>query len=82
MRTIMSAFKGSLEPNTSLGGFPDVYYYNLFVNIVDRESEETKKVVTWEKAAFIQLIEVPVQDLQIIMALVQVRGHCPKVTGS
>ncbi|KAI3794557.1 hypothetical protein L1987_37189 [Smallanthus sonchifolius] len=40
----MSACKGPLEPSTALGGFSD------------KESNETKKVVAWEKA-FIQLVK-------------------------
>ncbi|KAJ0876873.1 hypothetical protein HanPSC8_Chr11g0493431 [Helianthus annuus] len=31
MRTVMSAFKGSLEPNTSLGGFPGNNYYKVIL---------------------------------------------------
>ncbi|KDO85103.1 hypothetical protein CISIN_1g000762mg [Citrus sinensis] len=58
----MSAFKGPLDPSTALGGFSGNNYSeaSAFVvtypvnNAVDREGNETKKAVAWEKA-FVQL---------------------------
>ncbi|KAJ4702289.1 Niemann-Pick C1 protein-like [Melia azedarach] len=58
----MSAFKAPLDPSTALGGFSgnDYSEASAFVitypvnNAVDREGNETKKAVAWEKA-FIQL---------------------------
>ncbi|KAI3725546.1 hypothetical protein L1987_65336 [Smallanthus sonchifolius] len=60
----MSAFKGPLEPSTSLGGFSGNNYSEASAFIItypvnnanDKESNETKKAVAWEKA-FIQLVE-------------------------
>ncbi|KAI3797062.1 hypothetical protein L1987_39752 [Smallanthus sonchifolius] len=60
----LSAFKGPLEPSTALGGFSGNNYSeaSAFIitypvnNVIDKESNETKKAVAWEKA-FIQLVE-------------------------
>ncbi|KVI07692.1 Patched, partial [Cynara cardunculus var. scolymus] len=60
----MSAFKGPLEPSTALGGFSGNNYSeaSAFIitypvnNMIDKESNETKRAVAWEKA-FIQLVE-------------------------
>ncbi|KAD5960225.1 hypothetical protein E3N88_11697 [Mikania micrantha] len=60
----MSAFKGPLEPSTALGGFSGNNYSeaSAFIitypvnNAMDKESNETKKAVAWEKA-FIRLVE-------------------------
>lgn len=60
----MSAFKGPLEPSTALGGFSSNNYSeaSAFIitypvnNMIDKESNETKRAVAWEKA-FIQLVE-------------------------
>ncbi|XAR61542.1 hypothetical protein NMG60_11015995 [Bertholletia excelsa] len=60
--TCLSAFKAPLDPSTALGGFSGNNYSeaSAFVitypvnNAVDRESNETKNAVAWEKA-FIQL---------------------------
>ncbi|KAK1406674.1 hypothetical protein QVD17_42191 [Tagetes erecta] len=60
----MSAFKGPLEPSTALGGFSGNNYSeaSAFIitypvnNAIDKESNETKKAVAWEKA-FIRLVE-------------------------
>ncbi|MFS8006288.1 putative Sterol-sensing domain, protein patched/dispatched [Helianthus anomalus] len=60
----MSAFKGPLEPSTALGGFSGNNYSeaSAFIvtypvnNAIDKESNETKKAVAWEKA-FIKLVE-------------------------
>ncbi|XP_071923445.1 uncharacterized protein [Coffea arabica] len=60
--TCMSAFKAPLDPSTALGGFSGNNYSeaSAFVvtypvnNVVDKEGNETKKAVAWEKA-FVQL---------------------------
>ncbi|KAG9151287.1 hypothetical protein Leryth_002836 [Lithospermum erythrorhizon] len=60
--TCMSAFKAPLDPSTSLGGFSGNNFSeaSAFIvtypvnNAVDKESNDTKKAVAWEKA-FIQL---------------------------
>ncbi|XP_076922652.1 uncharacterized protein LOC143584500 isoform X2 [Bidens hawaiensis] len=60
----MSAFKGPLEPSTALGGFSGNNYSeaSAFIitypvnNAIDKESNEIKKAVAWEKA-FIRLVE-------------------------
>lgn len=60
----LSAFKGPLEPSTALGGFSGNNYSeaSAFIitypvnNVIDKESNETKRAVAWEKA-FIQLVE-------------------------
>ncbi|PWA80102.1 patched family protein [Artemisia annua] len=60
----MSAFKGPLDPSTALGGFSGNNYSeaSAFIitypvnNVIDRESNETKRAVAWEKA-FIQLVQ-------------------------
>lgn len=60
----MSAFKAPLDPSTALGGFSGNNYSeaSAFIvtypvnNAVDKESNETKKAVAWEKA-FIQLVK-------------------------
>ncbi|CAH1435314.1 unnamed protein product [Lactuca virosa] len=61
----MSAFKGPLEPSTALGGFSGSNYSeaSAFIitypvnNVIDKESNETKRAIAWEKA-FIKLVEV------------------------
>ncbi|XP_057490001.1 uncharacterized protein LOC130776002 [Actinidia eriantha] len=60
--TCLSAFKAPLDPSTAVGGFSSNNYSeaSAFIitypvnNAVDREGNETKKAVAWEKA-FIQL---------------------------
>ncbi|KAI3517965.1 hypothetical protein L1887_06233 [Cichorium endivia] len=60
----MSAFKGPLEPSTALGGFSGGNYSeaSAFIitypvnNVIDKESNETKRAIAWEKA-FIKLVE-------------------------
>ncbi|XP_047328776.1 NPC intracellular cholesterol transporter 1-like [Impatiens glandulifera] len=60
--TCMSAFKAPLDPSTALGGFSGNNYSqaSAFIvtypvnNGIDRESNESKKAVAWEKA-FVQL---------------------------
>ncbi|GJS24631.1 hypothetical protein Tco_0453263 [Tanacetum coccineum] len=60
----MSAFKGPLDPSTALGGFSGNNYSEASAliitypvnNVIDRESNETKRAVAWEKA-FIQLVQ-------------------------
>ncbi|XP_019173720.1 PREDICTED: Niemann-Pick C1 protein [Ipomoea nil] len=60
----MSAFKAPLDPNTALGGFSGNNYLeaSAFIvtypvnNAIDRESNDTKRAVAWEKA-FIQLVK-------------------------
>ncbi|CAA2984525.1 Niemann-Pick C1 -like [Olea europaea subsp. europaea] len=58
----MSAFKAPLDPSTSLGGFSGNNYLaaSAFIvtypvnNAIDKEGNDTKRTVAWEKA-FIQL---------------------------
>ncbi|XP_038715394.1 NPC intracellular cholesterol transporter 1 isoform X3 [Tripterygium wilfordii] len=60
----LSAFKAPLDPSTALGGFSGNNYSeaSAFVitypvsNAIDREANETRKAVAWEKA-FVQLIK-------------------------
>nr|XP_043632783.1 NPC intracellular cholesterol transporter 1-like [Erigeron canadensis] len=60
----LSAFKGPLEPSTALGGFSGNNYSeaSAFIitypvnNVIDKESNETKRAIAWEKA-FIQLVK-------------------------
>ncbi|XP_071698001.1 uncharacterized protein [Rutidosis leptorrhynchoides] len=60
----MSAFKGPLEPSTALGGFSGNNYSEASAflitypvnNVINKESNETKRAVAWEKA-FIKLVE-------------------------
>ncbi|GAB2243546.1 hypothetical protein Droror1_Dr00023674 [Drosera rotundifolia] len=60
----LSAFKGPLDPSTALGGYSGNNYSEAssFVvtypvnNAVDRESDEAKKAVAWERA-FIDLAQ-------------------------
>ncbi|XP_019187240.1 PREDICTED: Niemann-Pick C1 protein-like [Ipomoea nil] len=60
----MSAFKAPLDPSTSLGGFSGKNYSeaSAFIitypvnNAIDKESNETKRAVAWEKT-FIQLLK-------------------------
>ncbi|KAL2499279.1 Patched family protein [Abeliophyllum distichum] len=60
--TCMSAFKAPLDPSTSLGGFSGNNYLeaSAFIvtypvnNAIDKEGNDTKRAVAWEKA-FIQL---------------------------
>ncbi|KAJ0024062.1 hypothetical protein Pint_09225 [Pistacia integerrima] len=60
----MSAFKGPLDPSTALGGFSGNNYSeaSAFIvtypvdNAIDKEGNETKRAVAWEKA-FIQLVK-------------------------
>ncbi|XP_002510680.3 NPC intracellular cholesterol transporter 1 isoform X1 [Ricinus communis] len=62
--TCMSAFKAPLDPSTALGGFSGSNYSeaSAFIvtypvnNAIDKEGNETKKAVAWEKA-FIQLVK-------------------------
>lgn len=59
-----SAFKAPLDPSTALGGFSGNNYSeaSAFIvtypvnNVIDKEGNETKKAVAWEKA-FIQLVK-------------------------
>ncbi|KAL4577090.1 hypothetical protein LXL04_013192 [Taraxacum kok-saghyz] len=61
----MSAFRGPLAPNTALGCFSSSDYSeaSTFIitypvsNVIDKESNETKRAITWEKA-FIKLVQV------------------------
>ncbi|XP_044511407.1 NPC intracellular cholesterol transporter 1 [Mangifera indica] len=60
----MSAFKAPLDPSTALGGFSGNNYSeaSAFIvtypvdNAVDKEGNETKRAVAWEKA-FVQLVK-------------------------
>ncbi|KAM7513994.1 hypothetical protein LguiA_003577 [Lonicera macranthoides] len=62
--TCTSAFKAPLDPSTALGGFSGSNYSeaSAFIvtypvnNVIDKEGNETKKAVAWEKA-FIQLVK-------------------------
>ncbi|KAA8537407.1 hypothetical protein F0562_026906 [Nyssa sinensis] len=62
--TCMSAFKAPLDPSTALGGFSGNNYSeaSAFIvtypvdNAIDKESNDSKKAVAWEKA-FIQLVK-------------------------
>ncbi|KAL4579992.1 hypothetical protein LXL04_016164 [Taraxacum kok-saghyz] len=61
----MSAFRGPLVPNTTLGCFSGSDYSeaSTFIitfpvsNMIDKESNETKRAITWEKY-FIKLVQV------------------------
>lgn len=62
--TCLSAFKAPLDPSTALGGFSGNNYSeaSAFIitypvnNVIDKDSNETRRAVAWEKA-FIQLVE-------------------------
>ncbi|CAH9050123.1 unnamed protein product, partial [Cuscuta europaea] len=71
----MSAFKAPLDPTTALGGFSGNNYSeaSAFIvtypvnNAIDKESNDTKRNVAWEKA-FIQLVK------DEILPMVQSKG--------
>ncbi|KAL7207283.1 hypothetical protein ACSBR1_029277 [Camellia fascicularis] len=62
--TCLSAFKAPLDPSTALGGFSGNNYSeaSAFIitypvnNAIDKEGNESKRAVAWEKA-FIQLVK-------------------------
>ncbi|KAH7523402.1 hypothetical protein FEM48_Zijuj06G0007300 [Ziziphus jujuba var. spinosa] len=66
----MSAFKAPLDPSTALGGFSGNNFSEAtafiitypVTNAVDKEGNETKKAVAWEKA-FIQLAKDELMEM-------------------
>ncbi|XVE98788.1 hypothetical protein REPUB_Repub03eG0138700 [Reevesia pubescens] len=74
--TCFSAFKASLDPSTTLGGFSGNNYFeaSAFVviypvtNAIDEAKDGNGKTMAWEKA-FIQLAKVKVQSVSNILIL-------------